>query len=58
MSTRHIARTIVLQALFEWDFNNGKKKIDKILEHIKKEFTSDFDDKKFSFILIKNILKK
>ena len=57
MSNRHISRIIVLQSLFEWDFNNGKKKIDKILEHIKKEFTIDFNDQKFSLTLVKNILK-
>ena len=57
MSTRHIARTIVLQSLFEWDFNNGQKKIEEILKHVKKEFTPEFDDKGFSLELIKKILK-
>ncbi len=57
MSTRHIARTIVLQSLFEWDFNSGQKKIEDILKHVKKEFTPEFDDKSFSLELIKNIIK-
>ena len=56
MSTRHIARTIVLQSLFEWDFNNGQKKSEKILKYVKKEFTPEFDDKDFSLHLIKKIL--
>lgn len=56
MSTRHIARTIVLQSLFEWDFNNGKKKPEDILKHIKKEFTPEFDDKDFAINLIKNVI--
>ena len=57
MSTRHIARTIVLQSLFEWDFNNGKKKVEEILKHVKKEFTPEFDDQNFSVDLIKKIIK-
>ena len=56
MSTRHIARIIVLQSLFEWDFNNGQKEITEILKHIKKEFTPEFDDQNFSLNLIKNII--
>ncbi len=56
MSTRHIARTIVLQSLFEWDFNSGKKKAEDILKHVKKEFTLEFDDKDFALNLIKNII--
>ena len=57
MSTRHIARTIVLQSLFEWDFNNGQKEITETLKHVKKEFTPEFDDQNFSLNLIKNIIK-
>ena len=57
MSTRHIARTIVLQSLFEWDFNNGQKEITETLKHVKKEVTPEFDDQNFSLNLIKNIIK-
>ena len=57
MSTRHIARTIVLQSLFEWDFNNGQKKAEEILKYVKKEFTPEFDDQDFALHLIKKILK-
>jgi len=45
MSNRHLARTMVMQSLFEWDFNDQEHtKIDQIVEHIKEEFAPDFDD--------------
>lgn len=45
MSNRHLARTTVMQCLFEWDFQ-GKdaSRIDDVIEYIKGEFAPDFDD--------------
>ena len=57
MANRHLARTIALQALFEWDFTKGKRKIEVIVEHNKKEFAPDFDDQGFSLNLAKNVVK-
>lgn len=56
MANRHLARTIVLQTLFEWDFNNHQGKIDDILNFNKKEFAPDFDDQGFSLNLVKNVI--
>lgn len=61
MANRHLARTIALQTLFEWDFLGSKKKsknIKEIFDYIKKEFAPDFDDQGFAFNLIKNITAK
>ncbi|MBT4850213.1 transcription antitermination factor NusB [Candidatus Parcubacteria bacterium] len=58
MANRHLARNIVLQSLFEWDFNNGKRKIKKVVEHNKKEFAPDFDDQDFSLHLAEAVIKK
>ena len=55
MANRHLARTIALQTLFEWDFLNGKKNVEGIFKYIKEEFAPDFDDQGFSLNLIKNI---
>lgn len=52
MSNRHLARTIVLQSLYNWDFNQRKDNLEKILEETKKEFAPNFDDKNFSEDLI------
>jgi len=61
MANRHLARTIALQTLFEWDFLKDKKSsrdIKDIFNYIKEEFAPDFDDQGFSFTLIKNIIAK
>ena len=55
MANRHLARTIALQTLFEWDFLGGKKNVEEIFKYIKEEFAPDFDDQGFSLNLIKNI---
>jgi N utilization substance protein B len=58
MSNRHLARTLVLQALFEWDFNGGTENLNELLEHNKKEFAPDFNDANFSANLLNNIVAK
>ncbi|MCD4761133.1 transcription antitermination factor NusB [bacterium] len=57
MANRHLARTIALQTLFEWDFSKGKHKIKDIFAYTKKEFAPDFDDQGFSFDLVNNVVK-
>lgn len=59
MSNRHLARTIVLQTLYEWDFNN--KQVDKVDQNITKnlkEFAPQFDDKGFIIHLVKGVIEK
>ncbi len=57
MANRHLARTLTLQTLFEWDFYNGKKNVEEILKSIVAEFAPDFDDEGFSKKLVLAILK-
>lgn len=58
MSNRHLARTLVLQALFQWDFNGQEENIKVLLEHNKQEFAPDFDDQNFSDELLDSIVAK
>lgn len=45
MSNRHLSRTMVMQCLFEWDFQGqDNNRIDQVVEYIKQEFAPDFDD--------------
>jgi N utilization substance protein B len=45
MSNRHLARTIALQALYQWDFNGKKNKdLSGIIKYDKQEFAPDFSD--------------
>jgi N utilization substance protein B len=58
MASRHLARSIVLQSLYEWDFYNGEKEdLDKILERNIGNFGSDIEDLDFVEKLAKGILR-
>jgi transcription antitermination protein NusB len=57
MSNRHLARTIALQSLFEWDFDEPKQDPVALVERNKQEFAPDFDDHDFSLRLVRGVLK-
>jgi N utilization substance protein B len=38
MSNRHLARTVAMQILFEWDFNNRSQKLTEVIERDIREF--------------------
>ena len=45
MSNRHLARTIAMQTLYQWDFLGQKdEKVPEILAFNRSEFAPDFDD--------------
>ncbi|MCH8049177.1 transcription antitermination factor NusB [Patescibacteria group bacterium] len=45
MSNRHLARTMAMQCLFEWDFRKkNSERISEIIQHVKEEFAPGFDD--------------
>lgn len=57
MSNRHLARTTVMQTLYEWDFYKGTKEdAFKYLEVNKQEFAPSFDDRGFMKNLLENVL--
>jgi transcription antitermination factor NusB len=64
MSHRHLSRSVVLQTLFEWDFDlssDGVKKdvdVSKIFDRTVKEFASDSKDRPFMEHLLKNVVDK
>ncbi len=59
MANRHLSRSIVLQTLFEWDFNNGKDiNIKEAIERNLKEFAPGLEDDVFVFSLIQEIFKR
>jgi len=58
MSSRHLARSIVLQSLYEWDFRDkNEKKLENILDRNIKELGVDKDDAEFINNLIKGIIE-
>lgn len=56
MANRHLARTIALQTLYEWDFNGRKADVEAILQRNLVEFAPEFDDEQFSQNLVKEVI--
>ncbi|MFH0952210.1 MAG: transcription antitermination factor NusB [Patescibacteria group bacterium] len=57
MSNRHLSRTIAMQTLYGWDFNDlDKNKIQESLNYVQEEFAPDFDDEGFTKILVEGVL--
>ena len=58
MSNRHLARTIALQTLYQWDFNGQQKDgLGNNIERNLKNFAPQFDDKGFIENLVKGVIK-
>ncbi len=59
MANRHLSRSIVLQALFEWDLNAvDKKEVISILDRNIEEFAQNNTDRPFMERLLNGILSK
>ena len=59
MANRHLARSIAMQSLFEWDFNGCKEKtLDKIIERNVKEFAPGLEDTSFIKNAVRGVLEK
>jgi N utilization substance protein B len=57
MSNRHLARTIAMQTLFEWDFRGQHEDILALGEQNLKDFAPDFSDAPFTSALLRGILE-
>lgn len=58
MSSRHQARIIALQTLYEWDFyDKESQELDQILERNLEEFDFEQDQKEFPERLVKGVIK-
>ena len=59
MANRHLSRSIVLQSLFEWDFNaQPDDRLPEMLGRNIKEFGPGLEDSSFMELLAKGIIKK
>jgi len=59
MANRHLSRSIVLQTLFEYDFNNGKNiDMKEVALRNLSEFAPGLEDDEFVFSLLSEIVKK
>ncbi len=58
MANRHLARSVTMQSLFEWDFNGCKdEEMEKIISRNLKEFAPGLEDDKFASKLAEGVLK-
>jgi len=58
MSNRHLARTLAMQTLFNWDFNDKSENVlDGTVKGIFLNFAPDFDDKGFVSSLVGGVVK-
>lgn len=57
MSNRHLARTIAVQTLYQWDFNDQEKDINDITTEVRESFAPEFDDGKFISHLVGGVIK-
>lgn len=58
MATRHLARTIVLQSLYEWDFYKRESDLTAIVERNINEFGPGIDEPDFVWRIVKGIVSR
>ncbi|MFA6161320.1 MAG: transcription antitermination factor NusB [Patescibacteria group bacterium] len=57
MSNRHLARSLALQSLYEWDFHSqDKDQAQSIIDRNLKEFAPDMDERPFALSLVKGVM--
>lgn len=56
MATRHLARSIVLQSLYEWDFSNKEKDLVQIVQRNMDEFGPGINEPEFVWKMVKGIV--
>ncbi|MCX6781731.1 MAG: transcription antitermination factor NusB [Candidatus Magasanikbacteria bacterium] len=57
MSNRHLARSIAMQTMFEWDFRGqDNERLPAILEHSLAEFGEGLTEKEFTVNLINGVI--
>ncbi|HEX5430079.1 MAG TPA: transcription antitermination factor NusB [Patescibacteria group bacterium] len=57
MANRHLSRTIAMQSLYEWDFNDRAGSLQAITEANVRQFAPGLDDPKFIFDLVSGVEK-
>jgi N utilization substance protein B len=55
MANRHLARTIAMQTLYEWDFNGKKGNLHELAEHMIADQGPGLDDPAFVFAILDGI---
>ena len=57
MATRHLARSIVLQSLYEWDFSHKQSDLIKIVQRNLDEFGPGINEPEFVWKIVKGVIE-
>jgi transcription antitermination protein NusB len=60
MANRHLQRSIAMQTLFEWDFHDKEKSVEralKVIKHMYSEFAPDTTDMSFTENIVNGVVK-
>jgi N utilization substance protein B len=55
MANRHLLRTVAMQSLFEWDFNQRQDSLSAIVDHALQEFAPGVEDPDFARTLAEGV---
>lgn len=55
MANRHLSRTIAMQSLFEWDFNDKKEDLRAVTDNNIREFAPAMEDPAFVYSLVDGV---
>ncbi len=56
MSSRHLARSIALQSLYEWDFSGEKKDPKEVIEKNVEDAKDEIKDTEFIYSLVQGVI--
>ena len=59
MSNRHLARTLAMQALYQWDFHSGHpdRNVNEIVRYIREEFAPEFNDHDYVEATVRGVVE-
>jgi len=57
MATRHLARSVVLQSLYEWDFYGQKNDLAEVVERNMQEFAPGINEPDFVWRIVKGVVE-
>lgn len=59
MSNRHLARTLAMQALYQWDFSgHDTAHLNEAIRYIKEEFAPEFDDHAYVESTVRGVVQR
>ncbi len=59
MANRHLARSLAMQALYEWDFAGKEtERIDEIAKYVMEEFGPGLEDAQFVYDIVRGVVAK